>query len=60
MWQIIHLHACVHDRLCNGVHAYAAHNATIWMLVWQTKHCMHASVADTACVAEYATACIHV
>ena len=60
MWQIIHLHASLHDRLCNGMHAYVAHSATVCMLVWQTKHCMHASVADTACVAEYATACVHV
>ena len=42
------------------MHAYVAHNATVCMLVWQTKHYMHASVADIACVAEYATACIHV
>ena len=55
MWQIIPLHACLHNILCNGMHAYVAHNATVYM----TKHCMHTSVAYTACVAEYATACIH-
>ena len=49
MWQIIHLHASLLDRLCNGMHAYVAHNATVCMLVWQTKHCMHAGVGHTAC-----------
>ena len=55
MWKIIHLHACRHDILCNGMHTYVAHNATVCMLVWQAKHNMHTSVADTACVAKYAT-----
>ena len=60
MWQILHLHACLHDTLYNGMHAYLAHNATVCMPVLQTKHSLHASVADTTCVAEYTTACIHV
>ena len=60
MWHIIHLHANLHDILCNGMHAYVAHNATVCMLVWQTKHCMHATVAGAASVAEYATVCVHV
>ena len=46
MRQIIHLHACRHDRLCNGRHAYVAHNATACVSVWQTKQCMHARAAN--------------
>ena len=46
MWQIIHLHACQHDRLCNPMHAYVSHDATVCMPVWQTKHRMPACVAD--------------
>ena len=60
MLQFIHLHACVHDILCNGMRAYVAHNATVCMPMWHTKHCTHTSLADTTCVAEYVTACIHV
>ena len=60
MWQIIHRHASLHDKLYNGMHACVAHNATVCMLAWHTKHLMHTSVANSACVAEYVTACIHV
>ena len=67
MCQIIHLRACLRDRLCNGMHAYVAHNATVCMPMGQIiqlhvrlcgKYSLRSGVSDYmhTCVTDSANA----